>query len=99
MRDELQARLELLRKEWETGRTRLADQHKRQLRRYRTDELRAGLEVVAGAYRDQLADRTAHDPVAAVAAVTAVHEAIEALDRNVNETLLLQALLLRLPAA
>jgi DNA polymerase-3 subunit delta' len=85
--------------ERKTDRKRLGERHKRELRRHRTDELKAGLTVLAGEYRDALAAGSAHDPVAAVGAVRAVHEAIEALDRNPNEALLLQALLLRLPPA
>lgn len=78
------------------GRKPLADRHRRELRRLRADELRFGLGVVAGAYRDALvAGRT--DPRACVAAVEAVQAAAEAIVRNPNETLLLQALLVRLP--
>jgi DNA polymerase III subunit delta' len=74
------------------------DRHKREIRRHRIDELKSGLVSVASAYRDRLADGTLHDPAAGVTAVRTVHEAIEALDRNPNERLLLEALLLRLPA-
>lgn len=80
-------------------RKRLEERHRRELRRHRTDELKAGLTVLAGEYRDALAGGHAHDLVGAVAAVHAIHDAIEALDRNPNEALLLQALLLRLPPA
>lgn len=80
-----------------SGRTQMVERHKRELRRHRTDELKAGLQALAGAYRDRLADGTAHDPATAVGAVAAVQEAMEALDRNANEALLLQVLLLRLP--
>ena len=75
----------------------MEDRHKRELRRHRTDELKAGLVSLASAYRDRLADGTLHDPASGVTAVRTVHEAIEALDRNPNERLLLEALLLRLP--
>ena len=75
----------------------MEDRHKREIRRHRTDELKSGLVAVAMAYRDRLADGTLHDPAGGVAAVGAVHAAIEALDRNPNERLLLEALLLRLP--
>ncbi len=78
-------------------RKRMEDRHKREVRRYRTDELRAGLGVLAGAYRDALVSRTAREPAEAVDAVTEIHGVIESLERNPNETLLLQALLLRLP--
>jgi DNA polymerase III subunit delta' len=75
----------------------MEDRHKRELRRHRTDELKAGLVSLASAYRDRLADGTLHDPASGVIAVRTVHEAIEAIDRNPNERLLLEALLLRLP--
>ena len=73
------------------------ERHKRELRRHRTDEIRAGLATVAAAYRDRLAEGTLRDPAAGVAAVKTVHDAIEALERNPNERLLLEALLLKLP--
>src|SRR5690606_18072767 len=38
-----------------SGKKALADRHKRELRRHRTDELLAGLTVIAGVYRDALA--------------------------------------------
>jgi len=81
------------------GRKDLEDRHKRELRRHRTDELRAGLGAVAAVYRDRLtsgvAGRRALDDAEAVGQITA---AVEALERNPNEKLLLQALLLELPA-
>lgn len=80
-----------------SGRRVIEERHKRELRRHRTDELKAGLVALAAAYRDQLAAGTAHDPAAMIVAVGDIHDAIEALDRNPNETLLLQALFLRLP--
>ena len=39
-----------------------------------------------------------HDPTQAVTAVTRIHSALEAMERNPNETLLLQSLLLDLPS-
>jgi len=81
------------------GRKVMDDRHKRELRRHRTDELRAGLGTMAGAYRDRLvqgvAGRRGEDDVQAV---SRIHAALESLERNPNETLLLQALLLSLPA-
>ena len=70
---------------------------KRELRRHRTDELRSGLAVIAGTYRDALVADTAPHPDSVVAAVHRIHQAIEALDNNPNETLLLQSLLWSLP--
>ncbi|MBI5088518.1 MAG: hypothetical protein HZB15_06560 [Actinobacteria bacterium] len=81
-----------------SGRKTLEDRHKREVRRYRTDELRSGLAVMAGAYRDALARGDAPRPDAAARAVSRIHDALEALERNPNETLLLQSLLLDLPS-
>ena len=75
-------------------RKELEARHKREERRVRTDELRFGLATLAGAYRDGLA--SARDVGAGIAAVDAIDAANEALDRNVNVVLLLQALLVRL---
>lgn len=80
-----------------SGKKTLEERHKRELRRYRTDELRLGLAELAAAYRDALVDGRLDRPDAAAAAVTHVHATIAALDRNPNETLQLQALLWSLP--
>ena len=82
-----------------SGRKALEDKHKREVRRYRTDELRSALAVMAGVYRDSLVQGTAARPEAAAHAVDRIHQALEALERNPNEALLLQHLLLDLPAA
>ena len=68
--------------------------HKREVRRHRTAEIRFGLAVVAREYRDRLA--TASDPTPHYAALAAVQAAAEALVRNPNEVLLLQALVVGL---
>lgn len=75
------------------GRSDLVAQHKRQIRALRADELRFGLATMSRHYRDQVV--SACDP-AAVAAIDAIQDTAEALVRNPNEALLLQALLLRL---
>jgi DNA polymerase-3 subunit delta' len=82
-----------------TARRELEARHRREQRRVRMDELRWGLATLAGAYRDRAA-RAAHprDTAAAVAAVDAVQAAAEVLIRNPNESLLLQALLLKAQA-
>jgi DNA polymerase-3 subunit delta' len=80
-----------------SGRKRLEERHKRELRRHRTDELLAGLTVIAGVYRDALVAGRASRPDAIAEAVTRIHEAMEALERNPNEALLLQSLLWSLP--
>jgi DNA polymerase III subunit delta' len=75
------------------GRKELDDRHRRELRRHRTEELQAGLASLGATYRERLVhggDRRDAE------AVVAVHDAIEALVRNPNEPLLLQALLLSL---
>lgn len=79
-----------------SGKKQLDERHKRELRRHRTDELRAGLAVMAGTYRDA-AVAGSIDGASCAAAVRRIHAAIEALDRNPNERLLLEALLWSLP--
>ena len=80
----------------------LADTHRRQQRRWRTEELRGGLGVLAADYRDQVVAARADTPGAlsaarrAQAAMALVEEAARVLVRNPNEALLLQALLVRL---
>ena len=81
-----------------SGKKALEERHKRELRRHRTDEWRDGLATLAGAYRDALVAGHPARPDAIAEAVSRVHEAIEALDRNPNEPLLLQSLLWSLPA-
>ncbi|MEY2582242.1 MAG: polymerase subunit delta [Ilumatobacteraceae bacterium] len=81
-----------------SGRKQIEDHHKRELRRHRVDELRSGLGVLAGAYRDALVRGQLPRPEAGVTAVTRIHAALESMDRNPNETLLLQSLLLDLPS-
>lgn len=80
----------------------LDERHKRQLRRLRTDELRMGLAELAHAYRAALVGDPGApagiDADAAGAALDRIWRAIDALVRNPNEELLLQALLLDLPS-
>lgn len=80
-----------------SGRAGIEARHKRELRRHRTDELRSGLAVMAGRYRDVLVAGTAADPARVIAAVHRLHDGIEALDNNPNETLLLQSLFWSMP--
>jgi DNA polymerase-3 subunit delta' len=82
-----------------SGRRELADRHKREVRRHRTDELRFGLATLQSRYRDELGSGRAHGAHAQplLAAVAAIDDANEALIRNPTEALLLNALLLRLP--
>jgi DNA polymerase III subunit delta' len=88
----------------------IQERHRREDRRQRTDELRAGLGVLAGEYRDRLAAQAdvsgAHagpgtEAAAArarqlVQAVSFIETLAEELVRNPNETLQLEALLVRL---
>ncbi|HVC15272.1 MAG TPA: hypothetical protein VND62_10485 [Acidimicrobiales bacterium] len=92
------------------GRKELLDRHHREERRWRTEELRTGLGVLARAYRDRLVDSVAPPSSAASdtrslrpdeakgdeAAVALVTDAAVALRRNAQETLLLEALFVRL---
>jgi DNA polymerase-3 subunit delta' len=80
------------------GRKGLTDRHKREQRRVRMDELRAGLATLAGAYRDRLTQggQGARSAAAALRAVEIIGDTAESLERNPNETLLVQALLVRL---
>jgi DNA polymerase-3 subunit delta' len=87
------------------GRREIEDRHKREERRSRTDELKAGLAELAAAYRDRAAERS-RDPSAHAGAK--VHDLSKACDvvgevaaeliRNPNEGLLLEALFIRLSA-
>jgi DNA polymerase-3 subunit delta' len=73
----------------------LEERHRRELRRLRTDELRSGLAVLAGAYRDRLGGRPA-DTEAALRAIVVLQRAAEDLASNPGESLFVQALLTRL---
>ena len=80
------------------GRKDLEDRQRREERRLRTDELRSGLATLSSVYRDRLAaGGAAARP--AVAALGAIRTTNEALIRNPNESLQLQALLLKLTQA
>lgn len=80
-----------------SARKEVEDRFKRERRRVRTDELRWGLATLAAAYRDRaLAASNPRTVRAALDAAGAISEVEEALIRNPNEPLLLQALLLRL---
>ena len=52
-----------------SGKKALDERHKRELRRHRTDELMAGLTVIAGGYRDALVDGSVRRPDAVAEAV------------------------------
>jgi DNA polymerase-3 subunit delta' len=84
-----------------SGRRDLEARHKREQRRVRADELRFGFATLASVYRDRLVDGAGGGGGAsgAVAAIEALDAAGEAIVRNPNETLLVQALLARLTEA
>jgi DNA polymerase-3 subunit delta' len=88
------------------GRQEVVDRHKREDRRWRADELRNGLGVLARTYRDRMAGAFDGDSAGAggtvmgcEAAISLINEAAASLQRNPNETLLLEALLVRLGRA
>jgi DNA polymerase III subunit delta' len=87
------------------GRKEIVEQHQREERRFRTDALRAGLGVLARAYRGRVVRAAAgavavgdQDVRSAADAVGLITETAEALPRNPNETLLVQSLFVRLAA-
>ena len=82
-----------------SGKKQLDERHKRELRRYRTDELRSGLAAMAATYRDTAVNPATTDVDACADAVRRIHRAMEMLDRNPNERLLVESLLWSLPDA
>lgn len=78
-----------------SGRKDLETRHKREVRRFRTAELRFGLATLAAVYRDALAAAGPRRDL--VDAVDRIDAAAVALQRYPNETLLLQALVAQLP--
>ncbi len=87
------------------GRKDIEDRHNREERRWRADEIKAGLGVLAGAYRDRLvAEVTGGRPSGPgrvgelSGAVAAVEGVCVEMVRNPNESLMLEALLVHLSA-
>jgi len=76
-----------------SGRRELDAHQRREVRRHRLEELRAGLRILAGRYAEAAATGGAD----VLAAVDAINAASAALVRNPNEQLLLHDLFLRLP--
>ena len=82
-----------------SGRRALAEVHKRQLRKFKTDELREGLSMMAAEYHKVVTSlQDGVDPAIYERAVHHIHDAISALALNVNETLLLHSLFARCPS-
>jgi DNA polymerase-3 subunit delta' len=80
------------------GRKALEESQKRRMRKHLTDELRNGLAVTAGVYRDAMShSHNAHRLADFATAVEEIHHAMERLKFNVREELLLQSLFLKLP--
>lgn len=90
------------------GRKQVEDRQHREERRWRMDELRAGLRVLTGSYRDRIVEVASGSEAsshhgqervgALLGAINSIEEVVEELVRNPNETLMLEALLVRLSA-
>ncbi|MHB1518084.1 MAG: DNA polymerase III subunit [Acidimicrobiales bacterium] len=88
------------------GRRQVEERHKREERRWRTDDLRIGLATLAESYRDRLVAASgpnrsrsaggAADIRRALDSVEAIAVASRSLGRNANELLVMDALLVRL---
>ena len=82
-----------------SGRKALQDRHKRQLRKFKTDELRSGLATIAGVYHALVVTQpTPTNSDVYIQAIERIHKAMGALGLNVNEALVLQALFLQCPS-
>ena len=82
-----------------SGRKTLQDRHKRQVRKFKSDEMRSGLSAIVGTYHALITSPTPHPEAGRYAdAIGRIHKAMSALGLNANETLLLQALFLQLPS-
>lgn len=84
-----------------SGRKKILERHKRELRRAETDEIRSGLRIMSRVYAKALRDateKTAHHQMDGyIQAIRRIREANVSLGRNVNENLLLQTLFISLP--
>jgi DNA polymerase-3 subunit delta' len=96
--EDLEARVTLT-GERGSGRKALQDRHKRQLRKFNTDELRSGLSTIAGTYHALIVSETQYlDESKYHDAIHRIHKAMGSLGLNVNEELLLQSLFLHCPS-
>jgi DNA polymerase-3 subunit delta' len=96
--EELEARVTLT-GERGSGRKALQDRHKRQLRKFNTDELRSGLSTIAGTYLSLIVSETQYpDETKYHDAIHRIHKAMGSLGLNVNEELLLHSLFLHCPS-
>jgi DNA polymerase-3 subunit delta' len=82
-----------------SGRKALQDRHKRQLRKFKTDELRSGLSTIAGTYHSLILSETQYpDESKYHHAIHLIQKAMGSLVLIVNEELLLQSLFLHSPS-
>ncbi|MFM7963459.1 MAG: ATP-binding protein [Actinomycetota bacterium] len=82
-----------------SGRRALADMHKRQLRKFKTEELREGLTLIAAEYHKVVVSlQDGVDPAIYARAVHDVNDAISSMSLNVNESLMLHGLFARCPS-
>lgn len=82
-----------------SGRKEMEDRHKREVRKYRTDEIRSGLSEMATVYRDAMKNNPdLGRPDALVGAIERLHKASSRLSLNVNEALLLREVIWSLPS-
>ncbi|MEO5974288.1 MAG: hypothetical protein ABIQ38_03665 [Ilumatobacteraceae bacterium] len=82
-----------------SGRKTIQDRHKRQARKFKSDELRSGLGTIATTYHSLVTSTSSHPETAGYSdAIGRIHKAMSALSLNANETLLLQSLFLQLPS-
>ncbi len=88
-----------------TGRRQAEERHHRLERRYRTEELRVGLGELAASYRDRLTTGSAGGAStrhvtsrtrSTLVAIETIEVAAQALERNANEMLLMEALMVAL---
>jgi DNA polymerase-3 subunit delta' len=79
-----------------SGRKDLEARHRRELRQFRTEELRFGLATLATRYREAIV--AGDDRRGLLDGIDALRHTQDALVRNPNEALALQALLLKLPS-
>jgi len=80
-----------------SGRKALQDRHKRQIRKFKTDELRSGLATIASTYHHALVS-SGNDSERIATAIHRIHKTMSALGLNANEELAVQSLFLQCPS-
>ena len=76
-----------------SGRKELEAKHKREIRRFRTDELQFGLSIIANLYKEELVEAPNSSNIRAI---EKIRSTMVTLGRNPNEKLLLQSLFISL---